>query len=139
MLDHDTATERAVRLLIDRAPGPGSRLDAFLLLAGQEYLWRGVGPGADFPEAVRRYEAAIGRTLSASLTPSYGVDRFTATPEARLGLSDSQRELGLGWRLALDGSGPVTMELGLEGTRSEPRGGDGEAVNALMLRGTLRW
>ena len=66
-------------------------------------------------------------------------DRFTATPQARLGLSESQRELGLGWRLGLAQSGPVTMELGLEGTRSEPTGGDGEAVNALMLRGTLRW
>ena len=37
----DTAvTERAARILIERDPGPGDRLDAFLLLAGQEYLWR---------------------------------------------------------------------------------------------------
>ena len=37
----DTAvTERAARILIERDPGPGDRLDAFLVLAGQEYLWR---------------------------------------------------------------------------------------------------
>ena len=58
MFHDDDATGRAVRLLIDRAPG--SRLDAFLHLAGQEYLWRGAGPGADLAEAVRRYEAVIG-------------------------------------------------------------------------------
>ena len=58
MFHDDGATGRAERLLIDRESGPGSRLDAFLLLASQEYLWRTAGPGADFAEAVRRYEAA---------------------------------------------------------------------------------
>ena len=77
MLHHDTATERAARLLIDRAPGPGSRLDAFLLLAGQEVLWRGAGPGADLAEAVRRYEAAIGRALPrAASLPSFGAVKW---------------------------------------------------------------
>ena len=60
MRNHDTATERAARLLLDREPGPRNRLDAFLLLASQEVLWRGAGPGADFTEVVRRYEAATG-------------------------------------------------------------------------------
>ena len=77
MLHHDTATERAARLLIDRTPGPGSRLDAFLILASQEVLWRGAGPGADFAEGVRRYEAAIGRALPrAASLPSFGAVKW---------------------------------------------------------------
>ena len=77
MLHHDTATARAARLLIERAPGPGSRLDAFLLLASQEVLWRGAGPGADFAEAVRRYEAAIGWALPrAASLPSFGAVKW---------------------------------------------------------------
>ena len=77
MHHHDTATERATRLLIDRESGPCSRLDAFLLLASQEVLWRGAGPGADFAEAVRRYEAATDQTLPrAASLPSFGVVKW---------------------------------------------------------------
>ena len=65
------ATMRAERILIARAPGPVTRLDAFLLLAGQEPLWRRDGPGADFVEAVRRYEAAAGITLARPRSPPY--------------------------------------------------------------------
>ena len=69
----DADTVRAARLLIDREPGPGSRLDALLFLADQESLWRTAGPGADLPEAVRRYEAATGRALPrATSLPSFG-------------------------------------------------------------------
>ena len=75
-LDTD-ATVRAARMLIDREPGPATRLDAFLLLAGQEYLWRRNGPGADFAEAVCRYEAAAGTTLARPLSPpSFGVVKW---------------------------------------------------------------
>ena len=77
MHHHDTATGRAARLLLDREPGPGSRLDAFLLLASQEVLWRGAGPGADFAEAVRRYETATGRVLPrAASLPSFGAVKW---------------------------------------------------------------
>ena len=71
MFHDDGATVYAARLLIDCAPG--CRLDAFGHLAGEEHLWRGAGPSADFAEAVRRYETAIGRALprTASL-PSFG-------------------------------------------------------------------
>ena len=75
MFHDDGATAYAARLLIDREPN--SRLDAFLLLAGQESLWRTAGPGADFAEAVRRYEGAIERALprGASL-PSFGAVKW---------------------------------------------------------------
>lgn len=71
------ATARAARLLNDRTPAPGDRLDAFLLLTGQESLWRQDAPGADFAEAVRQYEAATGRRLphTASL-PSFGAVKW---------------------------------------------------------------
>jgi len=77
MFHDDGATVYAARLLIERAPG--CRLDAFLHLAGCEHLWRGVGPGADFAEAVRRYEAASGRALPrAASLPSFGAVKWRA-------------------------------------------------------------
>jgi len=77
MLYHDAATERAAGLLIDARPSPGRRLDAFLLLAGKEHLWRTAGPGADFADAVRRYEAATGRVLPrAASLPSFGAVKW---------------------------------------------------------------
>ena len=75
MFHDDGATAHAARLLTDRAPR--CRLDAFLLLAGRESLWRGAGPGADFAEAVRRYETAIGRALPRAVSlPSFGAVKW---------------------------------------------------------------
>ena len=37
-------TERAARILAER--GPEDRLDAFMMLTGQEYLWRMQGPAS---------------------------------------------------------------------------------------------
>ena len=82
------------------------------------------------------------RRLELKMGYGFGVfgGRFTATPEAGLGLSNGQREVRLGWRLGLEGSGPVSMELGLEATRREAANDDGaEPVHALMLRGSMRW
>ena len=71
------ATMRAARILTDQDPGPGDRLDAFLLLTGLEFLWRRDGPGADFAEAVCRYEAVSGRTLpKPASAPSFGVVKW---------------------------------------------------------------
>ena len=82
------------------------------------------------------------RRLELKMGYGFGVfgGRFTATPEAGLGLSNGQREVRLGWRLGLEGSGPVSMELGLTGTRREAANDDdAEPVHALMLRGSMRW
>ena len=82
------------------------------------------------------------RQLEARVGYGFGVfsDRFTATPEAGLALSDSHHELSLGWRLGLLRSAPVSMELGLTGTRREAANDDAaEPVHALMLRVQLRW
>ena len=80
-------TERAARILAER--GPEDRLDAFMMLAGQDYLWRMQGPksdepGADFAEAVRRHEAETGRVLARQTRPpSYGVVRYRRAERCR--------------------------------------------------------
>ena len=85
----------------------------------------------------------IDDTQRLELTLGYGLgvfgDRFTATPELGVGVSDTHRELRLGWRLGDAGGGPVSMELGMEGTRRESANDEGEAEHALMLRGSMRW
>ena len=102
-------------------------------LLGHRHL-EGLGAGDEGGLEGRRLELRAGYGFAV-----FG-DRFTAKPEAGLGLSNGHRELSLGWRLGLARSGPVTMELGLEATRREAANDDGPApVNALMLRGTLRW
>ena len=76
-MPHDSAaTERAAPILAERGPGPRDRLDAFLMLSGQDFLWRRDGPRADCGEAVRIHEARTGEALPrpASL-PSFGVAR----------------------------------------------------------------
>ena len=80
MAQRPDPTERAARILAER--GPEDRLDAFMMLTGQEYLWRMQGPqwdspGADFAEAVRRYEAETGRVLARQTRPpSFGAVRY---------------------------------------------------------------
>ena len=55
----------------------------------------------------------------------YGVaalgDRFTATPEIAVGLSDAGRDYSLGWRLVRDGDAPdgKSLELALEARRHQ--------------------
>ena len=96
-------TERAALILAER--GPEDRLDAFMMLAGQDDLWRRPrpgtdGPGADFAEAVRRHEAETGRVLARrSWPPTFGAVRYRR--------SERRREVAvllggrlLGWILA---------------------------------------
>ena len=88
-------------------------------------------------------QAPKSRARSSSSGSGYGHGvlgaRFTATPEAGLGLSGTHREYRIGWSLALDRSQPVSLELGLEATRRKAQDGEGEATNALALRGAMHW
>ena len=81
------------------------------------------------------------RRLELELGYGFGVfdDRFTATPEAGLALSDGHHEMSLGWRLALERSDRVSLELGLEATRSEATSGEDDPENALRLRIQVRF
>ena len=125
-------SERGFSLTIAQSMGAQASGGMHALL-GQRHLERlSAADGEDALEN-RRLDLRLGYGLGV-----FG-DRFTATPQAGLGLSNGHRELSLGWRLGLARNGPVSMELGLTGTRSETTGDDGDAVNALMLRGAVRW
>ena len=78
----------------------------------------------------RRLEMKLGYGFSAF------VDGFTSTPE--LGLSDTGRDLSLGWRLGLAKKGPTSLELKLEATRREPAN-DNAPEHGIGFRVTARW
>ena len=111
----DTAvTERAARILIERDPGPGDRLDAFLLLAGQEYLCaptsarrsaRPAPPEARVAPLLRRGQAAAHRA-------SPGSRRLARGPLPRLAVQP--RWPGPRFRHGLASDGPsLSICLGL--------------------------
>ena len=84
----------------------------------------------------RRLNVGIGYGFAA-----FG-DRFTATPELGLGLSQGRREYSLGWRLGLAQTGPTALELRLQATRSESAGGavnDNTAEHGIGFTVTARW
>ena len=68
----------------------------------------------------RRLEARFGYGF-----PALG-DRFTATPEVAIGLSDAGRDYSLGWRLAGDDGTPdgTGLQLAAEVRRSESAAND---------------
>ena len=84
-------------------------------------------------------EGPLGRRLDARLGYGLGVfdDRWTATPELGLGLSDTGRELRLGWRLTERVAAGLAFELGVEGTRRESA--DGHANPEYGLEVGLGW
>ena len=84
-------------------------------------------------------EGPLGRRLDARLGYGLGVfdDRWTATPELGLGLSDTDRELRLGWRLTERVAAGLAFELGVEGTRRESV--DGAANPEYGLEVGLGW
>ena len=123
---------RAALIFAERDPGPRDRLDAFLMLAGQDFLWRRNGPGADFGEAVRIHEARIGEAppRPASL-PSFGVARRRGAGRREVAVRLAGRFLGwiVGrgrpcraadrvWRLG--DMLPIRLGLSHEAARREP-------------------
>lgn len=130
------ATEYAALVLAERDPGPRDRLDAFLMLSGQDFLWHrdgsSPGPGADFGEAVRIHEARIGQTLPRpKFLPSFGVAKRRGAGRREAAVWLAGRFLGwiVGrgrpcratdriWRLG--GSLPICLGLSHEAARREP-------------------
>ena len=80
----------------------------------------------------RRLELRLGYGFAA-----FG-DRFTATPELGVGLSNAGRDYSLGWRLGLDQSGPNALELRVEATRRE-HVNDNAPEHGIGFRVTARW
>ena len=95
------------------------------------------GPGGDSgnAHADRRLELRMGYGFSVL------EQRFTLTPEAKLGLDGGRQEQSLGWRLGLDRGGPGAFELRLDATRREAAGANDTLAprHELGLRATTRW
>ena len=93
------------------------------------------GEGGNDELKSRRLELKFGYGLSA-----FG-DRFTWTPEAGVGLSDTGRDYSLGWRLVLGGSGSDggSLELSFEARRRESANDDTPPVHEVGLRLTARF
>ncbi|MCY4408274.1 MAG: hypothetical protein OXC15_18040, partial [Rhodospirillaceae bacterium] len=131
--------------------------------------------------SLRIVPGGAGQGLSASLTPSYGVDpggterlwasqpaasvlgatseaapssrldaelgygmalfgnRFTGTPNVGFGLSDTARDLRLGWRLTSALPNASGFEVNLDAVRREAANGNEAPEHALMLRSLLSW
>ena len=103
---------------------------------GSERLWTlpdasALAANGDAP-ASSRLDTELGYGL-----PVFG-GGFTGTPNVGLGLSDTARELRMGWRLAPAANGTTGFELSLDATRRESAG-DGGAEHGVVLRARTSW
>ena len=130
----------AVRL----APGAAGRGLSFSLAptwgaasSGVDRLWsardaQGLAPDGDF-EPERRLQGELGYGLAA-----FG-GGFTGTPNVGFGLTDTAREIRIGWRLTPAAQDRSGFELNLDAIRRESAGGDEAPEHGVMLRGVIRW
>ena len=88
------------------------------------------GPGGD-DLANRRLELRMGYGFGAM------ENRFTATPELGLGLSNGSRDYTLGWKLGLARAGSTALDLRLEATRREAANDNPQ--HGIGFRLTARW
>ena len=99
------------------------------------------GGGADPDPEGRRFGHAVlpppigRRTQATGLMYGFRVfeDRHTAIPEIGLGLTGAGREFRFGWRLVERVPAGLAFELGVEGTRREPAGGDAGPEHGLTV------
>ena len=102
-----------------------------------ERLWsardaRGLASGGAF-ETEQRLEGELGYGLGLS------GGRFTGTPNAGYGLSDTAREYRIGWRLTSAVRGDPGFEVNLDATRREAASGNEPSEHGMMLRAAIRW
>ena len=109
-------SDRGISFNLSQTVGGPSTGGADALLARPTLA--GIGAQEDEGPLARRLEARLGYGL--------GVfdDRWTATPELGIGLSDTGREVHLGWRLTEQVSAGLVFEFGMAGTRRESLDGD---------------
>ena len=105
---------------------------------GSERLW--ALPDAS-RLAVNDADAAPSRRLDAEL--GYGMalfgGGFTGTPNLGFGLSDTAREVRMGWRLTSNVRGDPGFEVNLDAIRREAANADEPAEHGVMLRSLVRW
>ena len=113
--DPAPGSERGLSLSLSQTVGARGDGGVDALLERSTLAGLGGGDEPDAPQG--SFEARLGYGL--------GVfdDRFTATPELGLGLTDTGREVRLGWRLTERVAAGLAFELGVEVTRRE--GADG--------------
>ena len=105
--------------------------------SGAEKVWQArdageLGVARDFePEARLAAELGYGVALFAG--------RFTGTPHAGLGLSDTAREVRMGWRLSPARQSAGGFELSLDAARREAANDDGPPEHRIGVGLTARW
>ena len=114
-------SDRGISFKLSQAVGaqPSGGVDALLARP----TLAGLGAEEDDERLGRRLEARLGYGLGV-----FG-ERWTATPEIGFGLSDTGRELRLGWRLTERVAAGLAFELRVEGTRRESVDGVDGAAN----------
>ncbi len=121
--DPAPGSDRGLSLSLTQTVGAQASGGAYALLERTTLAGLGNGDGS---LASRRLDAQLG----------YGFalfdDRYTATPEIGLGLSDADRVYRTGWRLAEQVSSGLAFELGLEGTRREFTGTEAGVEHGLV-------
>ena len=131
-----TPGDRGVSLSLTQTVGGSSSGGAEALFSRTTMIGVAAGePGSDDELRRRRLELKLG----------YGIgvlgDRFTMTPEAGVGLSDTGRDYRLGWRLARRRSAgdAGSLELALEAARRERANENAPPEHGVGLRVTARW
>ena len=124
-------TERGLSLSLTQSVGAQGEGGVDALLERRTFADLGAEEEDDL--SARRLDARIGYGL--------GVldDRYTATPELGLGLSDRDRELRLGWRLTERVATGLAFELGLEAARLEAANDDRPPEHRIGFEFTARW
>ena len=118
-------TERGLSVSLTQTVGAQGEGGAEALLQRQSLA--GLGAQGDNELSARHLDARIGY--------GFGVldDRFTAVPELGLGLSDTDREVRLAWRLTERVAAGFAFEVGVEGTRRESSDTDDGAEHGISI------
>ena len=127
------SSDRGAQLTISQTVGGSSSGGADALLARGTLEGLAANDNRDNDDlGRRRLELELGYGLSAF------DDRFTWTPEAGFGLSDTGRDYGLGWRLVRGGAGTGpddgSLELSFEARRRESAHEDTPPAHEVGLR-----
>ena len=131
-------SDRGAKLRLTQTVGGSSSGGADALLARgtlEGLVANDDGEGGNDELKSRRLELKFGYGLSSF------ADRFTWTPEAGIGLSDTGRDYSLGWRLVRGGSGGDggSLELSFEARRRESANDDANPEHRVGLRFTARF
>ena len=132
------SSDRGAKLKLTQTVGASSSGGADALLARgtlEGLAANDSGEGGNDDLKSRRLELTFGYGLSA-----FG-DRFTWTPEAGIGLSDTGRDMSLGWRLVRSGSAGDgnSLELSFGMRRSESANDDTPPAHEAGFKLTVRF